>query len=911
MPTANDHAQDWTRLAARTDQVVTAGRTWLRTRRLPDFDTYADAAIPLIEEELPAYLARWGHRSPGPGLDPVPVPPAQIAIPLVQQHQVAADHHTVAGRLPEARTLRTRGEALADRHLTDVQRAEHWSGVRAEHLFGEGKVARALEVLGRADGLLCAHGRRLEAVSVRLLHAGLLRELGDHDKALLLLRGFEESLGSEPPDADQVRAARLAAEARIREAAGPGAAEAVARAVELERRSQLHQRLRGLKAGLLADTGRYAEAERLFQELLPFMGPFAEFHLASLAWRRGEGKRAAELLDALAPVFEGSAAQRRALSGFPANALAYRRNAYCLLRARLQADDRPTEALEWCDQGLSATAEFPDPELEWKLHGERARRLRRADRPLRAQDAYREAVRLIDRRRRVSIGLRWDNSYLAERLPVLYEALDLAVERRDAATALALTDMLKARSFAARLALLPVPGAEAPTADERELAEVTAAINALEHGGAKTPETEGGPDAAARATGSAALRARRRALVERIRRDDPRWRAVSEGPPVDLEESARQAAERVWRTPGAPGARDAGAAGVGKRAALSLYRRKGRIVAVVVSADGVEVAAKTLSAETERALAAHAKRLRPGAGGDGGGSGEELDFSTAFGVALEDLVPRRFVATAVGADTLLVSPHAELHGLPWQLLTALGKPLVRHTAVGVLPNLTVLTALDRPPARSVRVSLFGAPDHAEHQGLKRLREPERELRDLEAVYGGGRLLSPTAMGPGACVRRLLDLLDRQGGPGTVLHLACHATGAGSDPYDAGLHLTDGTLSMAQLAVRRVRYDEVVLAVCAGALRPGGTVRAEGRVRLVGDDAITLAHVFQEAGAAFVLGSPAPVGDRSARAFALAWHRHRADGTSPLRSAREAARELLDDGRYARHNWAGLTGFGCR
>ncbi|MFF5131101.1 CHAT domain-containing protein [Streptomyces syringium] len=898
MPRKNDHIQEWTRLTTRTDDVVEASLLWLRTQRLAAFHAYADAAISLIEEALPAYLERWGERSPGPGLDPVPVPVVQIVVPLVQQHHVAADHHAVAGQVREARALRVRGKALAERHLTDVQRAEHWVGGHAEHLFAEGHVARAMDLLVWADGLLCAQDLRLVAVGVRLTHARLLRELGDHDPALLLLEGFEEWLRAQRPG-----------EGRVRLESGPERPVGdLARAVEAEQRFQLFQRLLDLKAGLFGDIGRYAEAERLYRELRLNVGPFADLQLASLAWRRGDARAAGELLDALAPVFENSGVSgaprpsegpAKLPPGYPKGALAFRRTAYCLLRARVA--DTSEKALAWCAEGLSTAVSLPQPELEWKLHAARARLLRSAERFTSAQAAYGEAVRIVDRRRRVSTGLRWDNSYLAERLPVLHEALDLAVERRDALTVLGLVDTLKARSFAARLALLPVPGADAPTADERELAEVTAELNALEYGGVKG---EPGPDAAARDAGIRKLQVRRRRLVERIRRNDPRWRAVTEGAPVDLEAAVGAVAERVWRFAGGPGVPD----GRGRRTALSLYRRQGRVVAVVVSPDGVEVGARVLSGGVVRALETYGKRLRESAGVV---VDRALDFSPAFGVALEDLVPLRLVEAALAADTLLVAPHTDLHGLPWQLLTALGRPLVRHTAVGVLPNLTSLPTLDQPPARSVRVSLFGAPDHPEHQGLPELVEAKGELRDLESLYGSERLLSRTATGARADVRTLLGLLDRQGGPGTVLHLSCHATAAGDDPYDAGLHLADGRLSITQLAVRRVRYDEVVLSACSGAQRPGGTVTAEGRVRLVGDDAITLVHVFQEAGAAFVLGSPAPVGDPSARAFGLAWHRHRVGGASPLRAARAAACDLLDDGRLARHNWAGLTGFGCR
>lgn len=910
------HRQEWLELTGRAQHVIRLGTTWMRTHRLADFDAYAAAAAQYLAEHE-AFEDRWQRRSPGPGLMPVVVERHDLVIPLVQQHEIAADQHAVAGRTADARRLRRAAGELAARHLDDVQRAEHYEGARAGHLFAEGRVGEATALSERTEALLIRHDRFLQAAHVRLDRARFLRELGDRTKALGLLESFEQDLldglPDGIPDRAMVEAAQRAAAAHIQ--GGGAGSEPVRRAERMHRLRELVIQLWDLKSWLLTELERYQEATELAHGKLPYqrdhgMEAAGHLHLASLAWRRGDLAAAGDWLNQGAPAFEQAPDET---ADFADVGLYSQRPAYCLMRVRVLAQDAPDEALRWSDDGLAACEARPQPESEWRLHAERARLLVRAGRPDQAQVSYGRAVRVIDRRRRVSAGLRWDSLYLMDRLPVLHEALDLAVERRDAPAALHLVDLLKARAFAARLALAPAegPASAAPSADERRLAEVTADLNALEYGPLTGPETTAA--AQRRAKAARELRAKRRRLVEGIRRGDPRWRSITEAEPTEPEDVVGRLIERICRpaADGGVGARGAagaveGAAAPLSRAALSLYRRPGRIVSALVSDGGVDVAAQPSSDATERALAAFAANARLG----DTAQRRLLDFSTAFTQSLEDLVPRWLAEKALGARTLLVSPHADLHALPWSLLTACGQPLVRHTAVGVLPNLACLATLDRPPADTTRAALVGAPRYPEHLGLEPLPDAERELRDLEALYRPTGLLARTARGPRAEARRLLDLLARQGGSGTVLHFACHGAPAVRDPYEAGLMLADGRLGIAELSTLRVRFDEVVLPVCGSALRPRESARSQDRVPLVGDDALTLVHAFHEAGAAFVLGSPVPVGDTSARAFAVAWHRHRQRGT-PLAAARAAACELLDSGRNPPYEWAGMTGYGCR
>ncbi len=872
-------------LGSQVQNLIQTGTVWINTRRLDDFRRYSQAATSVINS-YHAFEERWHGSPPAPGVNVLPVELAYIVGPLVQESSVAADYLATAGRVTEARELRAAADSMALKYLDEVQRAVYHYGARAEQLFEEGHVGEAITILDNADSALRRHGVRIRAAEIRLERASILHQLGDYSESLRWIETFEDSLHAAMPEG-------LSFHTDI-QSTDPATVERLARL------QSLTLRMWTLKALLLRADGRYGEAEGVFRELLPHMrkaGTEAagQIFLAELAWRKGDVARAGDWLDKCARVFETAP---QGDFEFNSAALHRQRGAYCLMRVRLLRAAEPDEALRWCGRGLDAVAEYPVPDTAWKLHAERARLLRSRE-PAQSQRSYNQAARVIDERRRVSTGPRWDSLHLArERISVFHEALDLAATREDGLAALSIIDMLKARSFAARLALLPTPRSDTLSADEQKLADVAATLNALQYG--PQDGAAAAMDEKAREQEIRKWRAERRRLVENIRRNDPRWRAITEGTSADLEESSRALAERVWR----PSEADNILEPI-RRTALSLYRQNSRIVSVLVTADGAQVETKELDTETDRILASYTAGLRA----TGRIDQELFDPSGSFRISIEDLVPERFIDQALGEEVLLVSPHANLHDLPWQAVKARGKPLVQHTAIGILPNLACLSALDRPPADSVRVSLFGAPEYAGSLDVADLADAERELRSIEDLYGYDRLVSPTARGPQAQVQTLLDVLGRYGGVDTVLHVACHGVSSQTDPYDAGLLLADGTLGIAELASRRIRFEEIVLPVCGLALRPRSG--SWTKVPSIGDDAFTMVHLFHEAGAAFVLGSPLPVGDRSARAFAVAWHHYRIAKKQPLAAARAAACDLLESGEYKAHMWAGMTGYGCR
>ncbi|WP_170047067.1 CHAT domain-containing protein [Couchioplanes caeruleus] len=99
----------------------------------------------------------------------------------------------------------------------------------------------------------------------------------------------------------------------------------------------------------------------------------------------------------------------------------------------------------------------------------------------------------------------------------------------------------------------------------------------------------------------------------------------------------------------------------------------------------------------------------------------------------------------------------------------------------------------------------------------------------------------------------------------------------------------------------------MLSACSTGWRPS---EAE-TLPLTGDDALGLVASFLEAGARFVLASIPPALDEAAFAFAVAWHRHRLGGASPLAAVRATQLELLKRADLPPWSWVGITGYGCR
>ncbi len=732
-------------------------------------------------------------------------------------------------------------EGLGARSRADALRAEAIAAlVEGRHQEAFASMAAARDAARDDDGLA--------RVDVALDLADLFQWLGDFPRARQALATAEdEAAGAAPRD--------MAAALRLR-----------LLPAQLDyQHGLIHRQL-----------GEFAEAETRLRRALPvYVGINAaaaagvEYQLAAALVGQGRHAEALATIVRLEPAFDTVELLRARRAG--------------LLRAKAQALTglgRHGEALAACDEALVGLADRHDPDLAWRVHDERARALHALGRDADALAACREAIAVIGDLRTRPLGHRLDSTFLADKRPLFALAVRLALALGRAADAAEIIEHVKARGLAL---LLGAPATGAGPGGSTLAGE-------FDRLGARLDALEGEVYAdAARYTAAwreerAAVLARRAEVLERLRVEDPRWRAAS--------------------APGEPDVRAVlPALAARDQAVISLFLTGEAIVAVLLA--GGEVAIETVpftSATRERleSFSANLQARRP--------APEAFDLSAAFGLDAEELVPAVILDRALRAGTLVILPHQQFHLVPWAGLLFRGRRLFEHCPVGVLPNLTCVARLDADPAAAPRAALIGAPDYGAFPHLSDLPGARAELEGLEASYRGlGRLLAPARTGPAADLAGFDALSARPDADDAILHLAAHAGFEPGEPLRSGLMLADGRLDAALIVRRRLRYAEVVLSGCS----TGMQALESGGVPLSGDDLLGLPGAFLEAGARAVLVSIPKAGDDAAHAFMTAWHRARCGGSGPLAATQAAFLGLRDDRRFASHEWLGFTLYGCR
>lgn len=490
-----------------------------------------------------------------------------------------------------------------------------------------------------------------------------------------------------------------------------------------------------------------------------------------------------------------------------------------------------------------------------------------------ALDAYEAAAEAADALRRAPLGYALDSSFIRDKLPMFEAAIDEAVAQRDPLRAVQFIELVKARALSA---VLSVPRLAGGNDDAARFDAISRDLDALAF------KFFSGSAVATDVHERDRLQAERTELLERIRIHDPRWRAMTEPPPVD----AASLAEIVGPT----------------RNVLVLYRRGRRFTSALLGAGGPRVGELVCTEGTETALHEYVENLHKTSP-----DWFLSDLSGELQVGVTDLVPEDVARAAIQADTLLVVPHGALHLLPWAAMTIDGRRLFEHTSVGVLPNLSALALLDGalPPPRSV--ALLGDPDYTGLTDYDDLPQAGPEIDDVARTYGTGHLVVPPLTRAEATEEALFALLARPDAEDSVLHVACHGDVKADEPLTSGLILTGSKADAAEILQRRCAFPEVVLSACSTGWRPQS---AHG-IELAGDDALGLTASFLEAGARSLLVSIPQAKDSTARTFTVNWHRHRREGATPLQAYRQVQLELHAADPATVWQWAGITAYGCR
>jgi len=258
------------------------------------------------------------------------------------------------------------------------------------------------------------------------------------------------------------------------------------------------------------------------------------------------------------------------------------------------------------------------------------------------------------------------------------------------------------------------------------------------------------------------------------------------------------------------------------------------------------------------------------------------------GAALDDRLHRlsEMLLSSVAiddTDRLWIAPHADLAQLPWAALPdGDGRRLVDRTPITLVPGADAAgSLLEERPRRPRSVAIGGSPA----AGLPLV---EREVADLAEVHPGATV-AHTATRQG-----FLDLLASN----ELVHLAGHAVFLDGLPFASGLRLSDGYVTVRDLAASRLAARFVTFGVCSG-LRLG---RERGQ-RHAG-----FVLALMNGGVRTVVGPVAPVRDEVAYEFDLAFHtglRETRDPGAAFRTAISAVRGL--DPRPA--TWGSFSMYG--
>lgn len=785
--------------------------------------------------------------------------------------QMYASSLETLGRWEEGAAQRDRALALAEQHLDEAAVATLLRS-RVPSLVANSRFHEALPILTRLTATIDP-AEDVEAMASSMLAlVDIYHWLGDSPRAMALLEQVEEVISprleeGSPGFTDILAGVLDAANGRV----SPQQPK-----IDMQL-FRISNELRFYKGLILLSLNRPREAREHFEAVLPSYrllgaGEGIEIKLAQADMKDGQPERALALLERLEGAFETNPKLRAKLP------VLMRRKAQALLV--LGRGEEAAPLLKMALKDLEQNG-LDDPDQRWRLLSEIGQAQQQRGDDAAAFCSYSEAAEVVHQLRRVPLGYRLDSAYLADKVELFERAILLACVNGDAGRCVQLVEMIKSRTLAATLSVPGDGGAKGDAELERQLEQVTRALDAIAYR-SRSAEAGVGPDPGELRQEVERLKARRRDLLEQLRLEDPRWRTMTAPVSLDLLAVQSSLAE-------------------GEAAALNLFRLEDRVVSVLVTGGGCKVDAVQLCPRTRQALARYAANLRQRRP-----SAKLFSPSDALGLEAQHLMPTALLEEALDGERLIIVPHRDLHLLPWAGLIWEGRRLLQDCAVGVLPNLTCLPPLAGDFAASPRAALIGAPDDLEGVGWARLVGAPAELMMLEKLYRErSELVGQPVREADATEDAFWKLYHHPESRGGILHVACHGHFDAEEPMSSGLLLADSAADAAEISRTPLAYDEVVLSACSTGFRP----TAVGDVELVGDDILGLPGAFVEAGARSVLLSIPPAFDVLSRDIMGLYHTMRLDGLSPLLALQGTQLALLEQ-NIPPHKWVGYCCYGA-
>lgn len=247
-------------------------------------------------------------------------------------------------------------------------------------------------------------------------------------------------------------------------------------------------------------------------------------------------------------------------------------------------------------------------------------------------------------------------------------------------------------------------------------------------------------------------------------------------------------------------------------------------------------------------------------------------------------------------ETLHIVPDLDLFEVPW---AGLELPST-HTSKTSMIDYGSLVVLDRPATDAAAIRSTGnrllliAADHSEASGLERLRNAEREVEDVAAVWPTGKAdirVGASAAGslsPGA------DL-----SPYRAIHIASHALVYSGRADQTTLLLEESSPTASAIGELQIAAELVFLSACEAG--DGGGTRSVHA---------GLARSFQDAGAAQVIAPISVIDDAAARELAVDFYQNWSPGVSVAEALRAAQLEQRKGEHSHPFYWAFYEVFGA-
>lgn len=250
-----------------------------------------------------------------------------------------------------------------------------------------------------------------------------------------------------------------------------------------------------------------------------------------------------------------------------------------------------------------------------------------------------------------------------------------------------------------------------------------------------------------------------------------------------------------------------------------------------------------------------------------------------------------------GKRTLLISPHAELHYLPFAaLLSADAKFLVEQFDIGYVTSASAWAeAAARPPTQNAgNASVLAlAPFDRSLPGSR------REVDAIKRLYG-----SRASIRTGSDAGRAA--FERDVGQFGIVHLATYGVLNRRNPDYSYIALAPGATENGRLNVRDIapgllHSRLLILSACETGVGSGRLADVPA-----GDEWVSLVGAFLDAGAENVMATLWPIGDRATSSFMLRFH-ELFTRNGAVAALGEAQRQVLRAERKAPpRSWAGFV-----